>query len=1026
MVAPRPGRVLSLILAVSILAVIILINTNSRSSILIKEVCAVIGAVALMAVGGLFILTGSPYSTARISRPMLLSLLVLLTWIVARHFTGIRSVNGPLIIFYLSALCGLVLAMALLFDRRDRDTVLWTLIAGTVLLAGYALTQALGLTLFRWDAGLIMEARSSGSLGNPNLLGSFAAAMIPVGSAFLYTRAELGRMRGVLSALFALLCIGAIIASKTRGSLIGIAALLVLVPLLPSVRRKGFLRVALLMLAVLLLLGVAGFSLRDRLAEITEGDEVSTTGVRLLIWSGAVSMIEDRPWAGWGPGSFQIIFPEYRDPTYNLQGVQHNTLQVHCEYLEILSDLGIIGLILWGTLACTTAARVRSWLRVQPSVDGDSATRGTETQEASSRIDWSTLGLIGGIVSLLTEASVSVALRWPPSAFLLALLVGLLLASIPVAMKPGKTLPKALTALPLMAAAAFLSVVALPNYSRGLISGRLLFMGKDYYLDKVEATILQAMDAAANWASTGAQPARQAALDLFDQAVAYSDSSIKLSIECTEINPNELGGWYSLGSSYLTRAMLHRPVSGPMIDVLVSDGRIPYDYDEAARYVQLGLESYDSLMARAPNYAEIHNNLALAWSNAGDVDRTLGAIRDAYRLYAQNRVQYRRQVDVIAGLATTPDVYYLIWVTSMDMLDSYLQDGELSDPRFNNILRTVFFRSGTCMLSDPDAADSMAVAFAAIADSIVPQLSSTIREGVEYQVLGLEAAPALRDRFLSGDTTGLLQDLSGYSEEQISMLPMQAAIKGCLLAGAGDPAGLEMLLWVTGTLAADCSSRITAWPLGTETFRVMAEALKASGLDENLERDEFDMFVSICLTLDWHLFIVSELMNSSPGYVINVPESVQRTLDSVWADIGGPLYCMKHADELTDGTVRLPFIAPGSILDDCMEGLTGLAAAAPLDADLIKERVYFYYTVYLAFYMGNPAFTEEQSLGALDSLRSARNELTTLLGAEESRYQMSELFNRTSWGEQMLYNAQFDALMQLLRSDIIAGNLPEM
>jgi O-antigen ligase len=1026
MTAPRPGRVLSLILAVSIMAVIILINTNSRSSILIKEVCAVVSALALMTVGGLFILTGAPYSTARISRSMLLSLLALLTWIVARHFTGIQSVNGPLIIFYLMALSGLVLAMALLFDRKDRDAVLWTLMAGTVILSGYALTQALGLTLFRWDAGLIMEARSSGSLGNPNLLGSFTAAMIPVGSAFLYTRTRLGRMRGVLAALFAILCIGAIIASKTRGSLIGIAALVVLVPLLPSVRKKGLLKVTLLMLAVLLLLGVAGFFLRDRLAEITDSDEVSTTGVRLLIWRGAVSMIEDRPWAGWGPGSFQIIFPQYRDPTYNLQGVQHNTLQVHCEYLEILSDLGIIGLLLWGTLAFTTAARVRSRLKMPPSGDGDALTGGTDRQDASSRIDWSTLGLIGGIVALLTEASVSVALRWPPSAFLLALLIGLLLASLPVTMKPGRLFPRALAALPLMAVAAFLSMEALPNYSRALISGRLLFMGKDYYLDKVETTIVQSMDAAANWASTGSPEARQAALDLFDQAVAYSDSSIKLSLECTEVNPSELGGWYSLGSSYLTRAMLHRPVSGPMIDVLVSDGRTPYDYDEAARYVQLGLESYDSLMARAPNYAEIHNNLALAWSNAGDVDRTLGAIRNAYRLYAQNRVQYQRQLDVIAGLATTPDVYYLIWVTSLDMLNSYLQDEEINDPRFLNVLRTVFFRSGTCMLYDPDAADSMAISFAALADSILPQYSSTLREGVEYQASSMAEGLALRDRYLSGDTTGLLQELSGYTEDQLGMLPMQAAIKGCLLAEAGDPAGLELLLWVTGTLATDCSGRITAWPLGTETFRVMAGALRASGLDETLERDQFDMFVSINLSLDWQIFKVMQLMSTSPGYAIIVPQSVQRSLDSVWADIGGPLYCVQHADGLTDGTVRLPFITSGSVLDTCMEGLSGLSAASPLDAELIKERVYFYYTIYLAFYMNNPAFTEEQSLGALDSLRSARNDLTALLGVEESRYQMNALFSRTSWGEQMLYNPQYDPLMQLLRTDIIAGNLPEL
>jgi len=1026
MVAPRVGRILSLILAVSILAVIMLINTNSRSSILIKEICAVSSSIALMAVSGIFLLAGAHFSTSRVSRAMLLILLALFAWIVARHFTGVHSVNGPMIIYYFMALTGLVLAMTMFFDRNDRDLLLWVLLGGTFMLCAYALTQSMGVTLFRWDAGLILEARSSGSLGNPNLLGSFAAAMIPVGSAFLYSRERLGRMRLPLAGLFALLCIGALIASETRGSLIGVAALLILVPILPSIRRTGLKRVAMLMLAILIILGMAGFLLRNRIAEITaSSDEVSTTGVRRLIWSGAIAMIEDKPVTGWGPGSFQIIFPQYRDPTYNLQGVQHNTLQVHCEYLEILSDLGFVGLFLWGSLALTTAARVRRLPGISSAAGGRSDQAPDQMPDDTAPVDWTAIGLIGGIVSLLAEASVSVALRWPPSAFLLALLVGLLLTSIPPSMKPGRPLRRVITAVPLLSIAAFLSIQALPEYSNALISGRLLFMGKDYYLDQVETKIVQAMDAATNWVSTGAPEARQAALDLFDEAMAASDSSIKLSIRCTEVNPRELGGWYSLGSGYLTRAMLLRPVSRPMISVLESFGRSPYDYDEAARYIQLGLESYDSLMVRAPNYAEIHNNLALAWTNAGDVDRAIGAIRNAYRFYAQTRSQYRRQLELMTTIATTPDAIHMIWVTSLEYSDSELEE-EMADPRFANILRTIFFRSGTCMLYDPEAADSMAVSFAAVADSMVPQLSATLAEGVSYQAAQIPAGLELRDRFLSGETTGLLEDLSGYTEDQIMMLPMQAAIKGCLLAAAGDPEGMELLTLITGTLAIDCTGRLTSWPLGMETFRAMADALEASGLDQTGERDHFDMFVSVCLNLDWNLFRVGELMSTSPGFESNVSRSIQSAIDSAWAEIGGPLYCVRHAELLTDGTARLPFIAAGSVLDRCMTGLDSLSAASPMDAELIKERIYFFYTIYLAFYLNTPAFTEEQSLGALDSLRSARNELTVLLGEEESRYQLNAMFNRVSFGEQMLQNSIYYQLMETLRTDIVGGELPEM
>ena len=97
-------------------------------------------------------------------------------------------------------------------------------------------------------------------------------------------------------------------------------------------------------------------------------------------------------------------------------------------------------------------------------------------------------------------------------------------------------------------------------------------------------------------------------------------------------------------------------------------------------------------------------------------------------------------------------------------------------------------------------------------------------------------------------------------------------------------------------------------------------------------------------------------------------------------------------------------------------------SASPEDPAMILERIYFYYAVYLGFYMNNPAFTEEQSYAALDSLRHARNDLTELLGDDESRYLLSAMFARTYYGEQMLSNPTFAPLLAAaVNSPILLG-----
>jgi hypothetical protein len=68
------------------------------------------------------------------------------------------------------------------------------------------------------------------------------------------------------------------------------------------------------------------------------------------------------------------------------------------------------------------------------------------------------------------------------------------------------------------------------------------------------------------------------------------------------------------------------------------------------------MAAYDSLTARAPNYAEVHNNLALGYSNLGLPEEALASLYRAYLLHGHRRGDYFSQAVSLLPLAPfSPD-----------------------------------------------------------------------------------------------------------------------------------------------------------------------------------------------------------------------------------------------------------------------------------------------------------------------------------------------------------------------------------
>ncbi|MBD3279037.1 MAG: hypothetical protein GF388_12115, partial [Candidatus Aegiribacteria sp.] len=566
------GKIIPILIAVTVLGSVFMVQTNSRTSILIKETVYVVGTSAALFLLALHVALGGRLISSRLNLKMVVSFLVLMAWMVFMYHSGIHSVNARQYMFGTFSLGVLVFLMTVSFRDVNRDMLLWVLVSATALLSLYSILQSQGIIIFPWDAGLTRAARSSGTMGNANLLGSFAMAMLPAGTGFLLSRKKLGRFHPFIGATFAVLCMGALLVSKTRGSLIGVAAVLAAVPFFRFVRKDRKRLLAVVLVLALLLAGAVLF-LGNRMEELAETDSGGTFQVRKLIWTGTLSMVLQNPLTGYGPGSFQIVFPQFRNPGYFLLGVSHNTLHAHCEYLEIIVDTGIIGLLLWAAAAGFIFMKVFSRRnRIFPVVETDGSTA-----------RFTAMGLVLGIVALLAEATVSVGLRWPPSALLLAMFTGLLLTCIKSEYVRLNGVKRVTAVAGLLAAALLLAAVALPNYLRSMKSGRELFRGKDMNLVHIQPNLQMAAEAAAEWRRNGSDNAMQNALQYFYNARMAADSALTWCEKCVETNPDDLGGWYALGSAYVSSARLYQQVTPSLTDILAINGIEAENWTEANR-----------------------------------------------------------------------------------------------------------------------------------------------------------------------------------------------------------------------------------------------------------------------------------------------------------------------------------------------------------------------------------------------------------------------------------------------------------
>jgi putative inorganic carbon (hco3(-)) transporter len=222
--------------------------------------------------------------------------------------------------------------------REHAGWVAWTFVVGALFTAAFGIVFAQPTE----------EGRLVGAIGEANELASVlvAAFAIAVGLALVSKRPPALRLAALAAAA---LCIGGVFLSFSRAGLLALALVLV-----ASVFTAGRWRRRAVLVASMVALGAIVYF--SAFASPQAREHVTSVGGgagRADLWTIAWRMTEDKPGTGVGAGNFQRVSPQYLLEPGSITRddfVLDEPKQTHNIYLQVLAELGVPGLLLFGSI----------------------------------------------------------------------------------------------------------------------------------------------------------------------------------------------------------------------------------------------------------------------------------------------------------------------------------------------------------------------------------------------------------------------------------------------------------------------------------------------------------------------------------------------------------------------------------------------------------------------------------------------------------------------------------------------------
>jgi len=251
----------------------------------------------------------------------------------------------------------------------------------------------------------------SATYGNHNHLAGYMEMAIPLALGLFLTGYRGGKL--FLLTVLTFIMMVAMILSLSRGGWISAFISLIFMSICLFTNRyfyrKGFLIAIVGVCLAVVFIVLASTSVVERVRTVMEKRQEPNLNARIVVWGGAIKVIEDYPLRGTGPGTFSTVFTQYQPP-----GLTSRYFMAHNDYLHFTSELGIflIPIIIWMIIALYR--------------------KGFQKLKNPSRlVRATTLGAMSGITAILIHSIGDFNLHIPANALLFTVLTAIVVGPSP-------------------------------------------------------------------------------------------------------------------------------------------------------------------------------------------------------------------------------------------------------------------------------------------------------------------------------------------------------------------------------------------------------------------------------------------------------------------------------------------------------------------------------------------------------------------------------------------------------------------
>jgi O-antigen ligase len=217
-------------------------------------------------------------------------------------------------------------------------------LASVVFLVG--LVQAIFPSLFGWIQ-TYGQRNIISTFGNTTYFSGFLVLVIPLLLSEGFSKKNFSRHQIFLIILF-LLALYLLVMTESRSAWVAlIVSCLLFFFLWSTSGRQRWIILAGFGVAMLVTILLFPALVERRLSSIFEVSPTSSLTRRLVIYDGAWRSFLDAPILGHGIGNFIVILPKYRSPDYWMSRTEDIVPHAHNEFLEILSETGMLGFLFW-------------------------------------------------------------------------------------------------------------------------------------------------------------------------------------------------------------------------------------------------------------------------------------------------------------------------------------------------------------------------------------------------------------------------------------------------------------------------------------------------------------------------------------------------------------------------------------------------------------------------------------------------------------------------------------------------------